>query len=397
MLPALAALAVLASAGPARAAPPLPEPQIPLPPAQSPSATPQPATPQPATPQRATPEPATTDRATTDAAPAAAPTDAAPADTTPSTATDAPPSRTPSTPSNDSPFAPPPNLKKNPIDVLPSDVIYPPLGDKAGKPIKWDPEWPRFSTADWVITAAGGAIALASAIIPPQKKHSLAGGILFDDSARRTLRLPTSEGRYIARDASDVILSLEATWPFFVDALIATWWYHGSPDAAAQMALVDGEALAIVTAIQGATNTIVSRQRPYGQTCGTPELPEQTNDCEGNVRYRSFFSGHSAFTFMSAGLICVHHMKLGLFGSPGDELACVTAYAGAAATATLRVAGDMHFASDVMVGAGVGTLVGLAVPLMHYRRVNLAPVEKKAVVDWSIIPVGAGIGVGGIF
>jgi membrane-associated phospholipid phosphatase len=308
------------------------------------------------------------------------------------------PSAPPASPSfgpKDSPFAPPPNLSKNPIDVLPGDVIYPPLGDKPAKPVLWNPEWPRFSTADWIITAAGAAITLTAAIIPPQSKHSLSGGIGFDDRARSALRLPTPEGRYVARDGSDVILSLEATWPFFVDALITTWWYRGSPDAAAQMALVDGEALAIVTAIQGATNTIVSRERPYGQTCGTPDLPNATNDCDGNVRYRSFFSGHSAFTFMAAGLICVHHEKLELLGGAGDHIACVTAYAGAAATATMRVMGDMHYVSDVAVGAGVGTLVGLAVPLFHYRRVNLAP--QKAAVDWTLIPVGAGLGVGGTF
>ena len=316
---------------------------------------------------------------------------------------DAPPVKPPAASTSgpkDSPFAPPPNLSKNPIDVLPGDVIYPPLGDKPAKPVLWNPEWPRFSTADWIITAAGAAITLTAAIIPPQKKHSLQGGIAFDASARKALRLPTSEGRYAARDGSDVILSLEATWPFFVDALITTWWYHGSPDAAAQMSLVDGEALAIVTAIQGATNTIVSRERPYGQTCGQgqpPELPGATNDCDGNVRYRSFFSGHSAFTFMAAGLICVHHEKLDLLGGAGDDIACLTAYAGAAATATLRVMGDMHYVSDVAVGASVGTLVGLAVPLLHYRRVNLAPTEKKIAVDWTVIPVGAGLGVGGTF
>jgi membrane-associated phospholipid phosphatase len=301
----------------------------------------------------------------------------------------------PPPPSEDSRFAPPPNLAKNPIDVLPTDVIYPPLGDRPIKPVKWDPEWPRFSAADWLITGAGAAIALGAAILPPQKKHAM-GGVLFDDDARNALRMPTSEGRYVARDASDVILSLEATWPFFVDALITTWWYRGSPDAAAQMALVNGEALAIVTAIQGATNTFVSRERPYGRICGTPEQPSSTIDCEGNVRYRSFFSGHSAFTFMSAGLICVHHQKLGLFQGAGDDLACVAAYAGAAATATLRVMGDMHYVSDVAVGAGVGTLVGLAVPLLHYRRVNLAPKDSTA-VDWRIMPVGAGVGVGGTF
>jgi len=357
------------AAAPALAAPPLPEPAVPPAPA--------PAAPSAAAPSAATPG-------------SSGATSTYP---TPSGAISTPPQGS----SSSSPFAPPPNLEKNPIDVLPGDVIYPPLGDRSSKPVRWDPEWGRFSTADWIITGTGAAITVASAIIPPLKKHSLGGGILFDDSARKALRLPSSEGRYVARDASDVILSLEATWPFFVDALITTWWYHGSPDAAAQMALVDGEALAIVTAVQGTTNTIASRERPYGQVCGSPDLPGKTNDCEGNVHYRSFFSGHTAFSFMAASLICVHHMKLDLLGGIGDELSCVTAYAGAAATGTLRVMGDMHYVSDVMVGAGVGTLVGLAVPLLHYRRVNLAPEEKKSAVDWHVIPVGAGLGVGGIF
>jgi membrane-associated phospholipid phosphatase len=238
-------------------------------------------------------------------------------------------------------------------------------------------------------------ITIGAAIIQPQKKHYVQTfGI--DDSVRKTLRYPSVEGRYIARDASDIILSLEATWPFFVDALITTWWYRGSPDAAAQMALVDGEALAIVTAIQGATNTLASRERPYGQTCGGL-TPAETVDCQGSTRYRSFFSGHTAFTFMAAGLICVHHQKLDLMRGPGDEIACVTAYAGAAATGILRVVGDEHYISDVAIGAAVGTLVGVAVPLLHYRRVNLAPKDKAAGIDMHVMPVGAGVGVGGTF
>jgi membrane-associated phospholipid phosphatase len=337
----------------AHAAPPLPEPTIP--PEPSPPPTPSPST-EPATP----------------------PTTAGAAD---------------------SPYAPPPNLSKNPIDVLPPDVIYPPL-DRANhpaRPIIWNPEWARFGTGDWVVTSAGVVIALGSAIVPPFKKHSFGGSTGFDDSIRDKLRLNSSEARYAARDASDIALSLEATWPFFVDALITAWWYRGSPDAATQMALVDGEALAIVTAVQGATNTIASRERPYGQTCGTAELPDQTNDCQGNVRYRSFFSGHTAFSFMSAGLICVHHEKLDLLGGVGDEISCVTAYAGAAATGVFRIMGDMHFATDVLMGAGVGGLIGLAVPLFHYRRANLAPQDKPKAVNWTVVPIGTGLGVGGTF
>ena len=330
--------------------------------------------------------------------------DVVPAPTTtpeaPTTAPDAPvrdePAQTPTAPApGEQRFAPAPNLQKNPIDVLPGDVVYPPKLARPSKPVLWSPEWPRFSTADWVITGAAAAITIAAAIIPPQPAHRF-GGVLIDDDARRVLRYPTTEGRYVARDASDVVLSLEATWPLFVDALITTWWYRASPDAAGQMALIDAQALSIVTAIQGTTNGIASRQRPYGRICGTPEQPQSTIDCEGSVRYRSFFSGHAAFTFMSAGLVCVHHMKLGLLGSPGDVLSCVLAYTGAAATATLRVVGDMHYVSDVTVGAAFGTLVGLAVPLWHYRTANPAPQSKNG-VEMTVIPVGAGLGLGGTF
>ncbi|MDB4944630.1 MAG: hypothetical protein JWP97_4164 [Labilithrix sp.] len=292
-------------------------------------------------------------------------------------------------------FAPMPSLQKNPVDVLPGDVMYPPLDKRPMRRLVWDPEWARFKLADWIITGAGAVIALGAAIAPPQRKHVVAT-LGIDDSVRNTFRLGSSEGRYVARDASDVLLSLEATWPFFVDALVTAWWYRGSPDTAAQMALIDGEALAVVTALQGVTNTLVSRERPYGQTCGGI-TPNNTNDCEGNVRYRSFFSGHSAFTFMSAGLICTHHEKLDLYRGAGDEIACVVAFGGAAATAMLRVAGDMHYITDVGVGAVVGTLVGVGIPLLHYRRVNLAPKERAAGVDMRIMPVGAGVGVGGTF
>ena len=294
-----------------------------------------------------------------------------------------------------------PPIRKNPVDILPPDVIYPPQVSVQPTPVEWRREWPRFSTVDWIITAGAASITLAAAIIPPQPKH-VYGGWLFDDDVRDALRLSDPQARFTARDISDVILSLEATWPFFVDALITTWWFRGSPDAAAQMALVDAQALAIVTAIQGTTNTIVSRERPYGQVCGTPEQPDRTNNCEGNVRHRSFFSGHSAFSFMSAGLICTHHVQHGLLQGAGDTIACITAYTGAAATATLRVMGDMHYATDVLMGAAVGTTVGVLVPLLHYRNVNVANEIKQGnrpanKVDVSIIPVGAGLGVGGTF
>ena len=294
------------------------------------------------------------------------------------------------------------NEKRNPQNALPGDVVFPRLNRDPVVPIIWKPEWARFKTSDWVIMGTATAITIASAIIPPLKKH-VAGTLGIDDSVRNAIRFGTVEGRYVARDTSDVLLSLEATWPLFVDALITTWWYRASPDAAAEMALVDGQTLALTTAVQGVTNVLVSRERPYGQNCGSPApeaqgLPNASSDCDGNSRYRSFFSGHTAFSFMSAGLICVHHEKLGLYGGGWpDHLACVIAEVGAATTGMMRVVGDMHYVSDVAVGAAVGTLFGVGIPMLHYRKVHSPALERAGINTLEIMPVGTGVGVGGTF
>lgn len=257
-------------------------------------------------------------------------------------------------------------------------------------PIEW--RWQRFSAFDYGVTLAGGALTLAAAIVPPAKTHAIQGPVLFDASVRDALRAPSLQARYTYRDFSDVGVSLAVTWPFFVDALTTAWWYRGSRDAAEQMALVDLEALAITGAIQGTTNVLVSRERPYGPDCGTSELPAQAQDCVGSTRYRSFFSGHTAFSFTSAALICVHHMKHDLIGAPWDAVSCAGGYAVAASTAMFRVVGDVHYSTDVLTGMLVGSLVGYGVPLLHYAfPVPRGSADRSLMLTLAPAPGGASV------
>ncbi len=268
--------------------------------------------------------------------------------------------------------APPTVPNENPPVPTPSPVVIggtPVPTDRVAIPLGWTRS--RFTIADWVVTGTGGALTLATAILHPLKGHSIQGGILFDDDIRNALRSSNIQTRYGFRDASDVGLSLAATWPFFADALATAWWYRGSRDAAQQMALLDLEALGIAGAVQGVTNVVVSRPRPYVQYCGTSELPAAALDCNGPQQYRSFFSGHATFTFTAAALICDNHLGNALLGGPWDALNCAGGYLVAASTATLRVLADMHYASDVITGALVGTLIGYGVPFLHRRHRDL--------------------------
>jgi len=289
-----------------------------------------------------------------------------------------------------------PALPAEPAAVSPLLPGYVPtlVGVDLPPPLIW--KWARFSTANYLVTATGGAATLATAIIHPRAQHSLSGGLWFDESVRNALRVDTLPNRYIFRDASDVGLSLMVSWPFVADALTTAWWYRGSRDTAQEMALIDLETLAVSGAIQGVTNVVVSRERPYGRDCGSEELPSDSIDCANPVHYRSFFSGHSAFSFTGAALICIHHFENELLGAPWDALSCAGGYAVAATTATFRVVSDVHYASDVLTGALLGTLVGYGVPLLHYsRRANST--TTMAEVQLHLVPSPGGIGLLGIF
>jgi membrane-associated phospholipid phosphatase len=284
-------------------------------------------------------------------------------------------------------IAPPPPL-----------TLTPPSEADRARERPWSPRYvPEVSAADWVGIGAGSALALGSAIASPQPKHWY-GGIVFDEKARDALRMPTAQGRYTARDASDVGLSLLATWPFLIDALMTAWYANDAPEIARRMAIIDAEALVIVGGVQEATTTAASRERPYARNCGGTDkngIPEESVDCQGNIKYRSFFSGHAALSFTGAGLLCVHHLGLGLLGSPGDAITCATGYAVATSTAVLRVMGDMHYMTDVITGAAVGSLVGVGLPLL--RRTRVDPELHPSVIRLELVPIGAGLGVGGLF
>lgn len=261
-------------------------------------------------------------------------------------------------------------------------------------PLEW--RWRRFSVLDYAVSIVGGGVTLATAIVPPVSKHALDGPVLFDASVRDALRAPSLQMRYTYRDLSDVGVSLLMTWPFFADALTTAWWYRGSRDVAEQMALIDLEAFAVIGAIQGVTNVAVSRQRPYGGECSKGELPANADDCASSWRYRSYFSGHTSMAFTGAALICVHHFQHDLAGAPWDALNCAGGYAIAASTGLFRMAGDVHYATDVLTGVLAGTLVGYGVPLLHYAFPTSRRVGDGA-VTLMLAPAPGGASVLGVF
>ena len=105
---------------------------------------------------------------------------------------------------------------------------------------------------------------------------------------------------------------------------------------------------------------LVPRVRPWvylAPTTGTaPEV------FEGND---SFPSGHTTLAFAAAAFgVTVAALELPS-GSPWFVPFAATEVSLAAVTAAFRVTSGMHFLTDVIVGAAMGTAIGIALPLVH--------------------------------
>lgn len=268
-----------------------------------------------------------------------------------------------------------------------------------GDSLVWRNEWKRYTVGNGVLTGIAMMTFATAYAIGPNEDEPWTSHFGVDESARDVLRAPGAHWRQRAEDYSDIGITLAVSYPLLVDSLIVSSWYRDSPDVGVQTALIDLEAISFTLAIQSLANLATGRERPYGRTCGT-DLDPNTSDCVNDNRYRSFFSGHTSASFSTAAVNCVHHTQLPIYGQGNAWLPCAGGFAVAGAVGALRIVSDFHYLSDVLVGAAVGTGVGIAVPLvLHYRSSNKdsTPGLGSEEIEVRLIPMPNGVGLLGAF
>ena len=257
----------------------------------------------------------------------------------------------------------------------------------------FDWQYRKADAWDYSAFALGATITLAGRLagpIGPVRR----GGILFDDGVRSAWRLGTESARFTARDISDVLLGFTWAYPVLVDAVGVAGVYHGDTEAATQLALLSVEVFSVTVGLQTVFNVALSRERPFAGDCGGL-ISENDRRCRSDNRFYSFFSGHASQTFASAGVFCQNHRFMKLYRNDGTAwLQCTAGFALAAVTAYLRIASDYHYATDVLVGAAVGTTTGLLIPwLTRYRQ----PRRRDSTVSVILVPGPTGVNLVGVF
>jgi len=302
-----------------------------------------------------------------------------------------PPSDAPTAaPSSDAPTAAP--SSNGPTAAPSSDGPTPPA---AGQPLvvapaAWPKEYPVVAWWDFLSVGVLGVGSVVVVVTPVPEPASWTGGILFDDWVRNGLRLSGANARLAASSASDWLLAIMAVFPF-ADAWLDAGWGRGRVDVAWRLTVIDAEALLTTTFISLGVQRLTARQRPWVAAC----LKDPTGaDCStGSAANTSFPSGHTSVAFTSAVLECVNHGRLDVERTGWSAAVCPLTLSMAALTGLLRIASDRHYASDVLVGALLGSGIGYLVPTLHFA---LAP-KSTAAVTPVVSPNYTGLALTGRF
>jgi membrane-associated phospholipid phosphatase len=155
-------------------------------------------------------------------------------------------------------------------------------------------------------------------------------------------------------------------------------------DRMEELGLHGTEALLLGELTGGILKGFVGRQRPHVQ----PRNPHSYGFLRGFGRgdqYRSFPSGHTLAAFAAASAVTSQTSDWW----PSSRYLIGTAmYGGAALTGISRMYNNRHWASDVIVGAGIGTFAGLKV--VRFNNSHSGNKLDKWLLSGSIIPTSDG-------
>jgi membrane-associated phospholipid phosphatase len=253
--------------------------------------------------------------------------------------------------------------------------------------LKWDEDWPRFRPIGYALTGASVLAALTVTLFveyPEDPRWS--GGILFDDDVRESLRARNPAARDAIRSASHFTLAATIVQNGLVDSVLLPL-ADRNPDLAWQLTLMNAQAYSLNILIATLLFKAVARARPLAADCARD--PDFDPLCTSGT-FASFPSSHTSTAFTAAGLTCVHHAYLPIYGGAWDQAACAEAIVLATATGLFRIIGDRHHTTDVLFGAAFGFSLGYIYPwLMHYRYGNESrstSSTRGSRARWGLLP-----------
>jgi hypothetical protein len=244
----------------------------------------------------------------------------------------------------------------------------PPSAPSTEARVRWHEEWPRFRVAEYVYTIGALAAGFTMRFVAPSPDANWRGGILLDDTIVNRMGLENPDNRKIGETVTDFAWIGSMAYRA-VDSIAVPLIGYGDGDLTLQMSMIDLEAFGTVAITLWATQLFIGRERPRTRECNEGRFPPESAICQTSAaeKNRSFYGGHPAVATAAAGVTCMHHGHIPLYGGAGDTLACGLTIGAAVMTGIGRIWAEDHYPSDVVVGWTVGAFSGFILPAaLHY-------------------------------
>lgn len=227
---------------------------------------------------------------------------------------------------------------------------------------------------DLPIVLGIGSVLLGTTIADPQLPPPSCGLVCDSQTVNGLDRVSIGWNSKPARTASDLFLGINLALPIVLDLIDVA--ASRPPDALRgylQDLLILSEVFVVTSGLTSVFKYAVRRPRPFLYDSDMDAFPsEARQDVDASL---SFFSGHSssAFAMATAGsyLFMLRHPQ-----SKWVIPVWIVSEALAATTASLRVVAGKHFITDVLVGAAVGSAVGVLIPYLHRRALPRALAQR---------------------
>ena len=206
---------------------------------------------------------------------------------------------------------------------------------------------PLFTYRDAIL--AGTFIVAARAVHP------------LDNYYARRLQDSTAQANQLLQGVAVFVRTTAAPGSYVIGTTMYLTGRIAKNHKLASLGLHGTEALLVGEGTASLIKGLVGRQRPFVRPAD-PNNYKLMRGFRGGNDYRSFPSGHAVAAFAAAAAVTDETTR----NAPNTRwIVGPLLYGGAALVGASRMYNNQHWASDVLIGAGIGTFAGLKVVRYH--------------------------------
>lgn len=230
------------------------------------------------------------------------------------------------------------------------------------------------------------AITMASALV------ATGTAAPFDRAIQRAFRVEDlRDNRNLSRTAN-ALAFLGGPGPFAVGGALYAAGEIGSSNRLAGLGVSVTEGVVLAAALNGLVKGVAGRALPNATTAEPGEFSFGRGFHDGNGSFVSFPSGHTAAAFATAAVVS---NELSTWKPSAARVATPALYSVATLVAVSRVYQNLHWASDLPLGAAIGVWSGKTV--VHWQHRHPRNWLLRHLVRVAVLPSTTSLTVSGAF